>query len=116
MLFICLTVFYIILVSHLKSSKIEWAVNKIKDLRKRLLGGSFGPRVRQGLQQNPEKGPAQRGSGKPRLWPGVRGSCDEVALGDVPQVLEGISNTLEEVQRYSLDPTVRLEEAHLLRL
>lgn len=29
-----LTIFYVILVSHLKSSKVEWAVNKIKDLRK----------------------------------------------------------------------------------
>lgn len=27
-LFIYLAVFYVILVSHLKSSKIEWAVNK----------------------------------------------------------------------------------------
>lgn len=72
--------------------------------------------MRQGLQQNPEKGPAQRASGKPRLWPGVRGSCHEVALGDLPQILEGISNTLEEVQRCSLDPIVRLEETHLLHL
>lgn len=26
------------MVNHLKSSKIEWAVNKIEDLRKRFLG------------------------------------------------------------------------------
>ena len=45
-------------------------------------------------------------------------SCpvDGVALGRLPQVLEGILNTLEEVLRCPLDPTVRLEETHLWNL
>lgn len=41
-------------------------------------------------------------------------SCpvDGVALERLPQVLERILNTLEEVPRCPLDPTVRLEETH----
>lgn len=39
-----------------------------------------------------------------------------VALTGLLQVLEGILNTLEEVQRCPLDATVRWEETYLLNL